>query len=221
MNRSTILASGKRRTRSTMKSLIPGVGGAFKRLQYPLDMLLICERCCAAAALCLRHRKEMTGEPTIVVDRSAAHYWAVKPRPRPEHALRPDKLQSATTGGRTRPVTRSRTIGTTYTAQLITRETRLNSGFLLGGLNSPPGATPRRSWNRIASVILDRIGINLAALREGNIQRETLSPVEDVKHPNDIAKNRSTYPPTGPPDNRTLHSTRPVVHEIRNMHILA
>lgn len=215
------MASGKRRTRSTMKSLILGVAGVFKRLQYPLDILSICERCCAAAALCLRHRKEMTGEPTTVVECSAAHYWAVTPRTRIENALRLDKLQSATSGGRTRSVTRSRTIGTTCAAQLITRETLLNSRFLLGGLNPPPGATPRRSWNSIASVILDRIGINLAVSREGNIHHETLSPVEDVTYPSDIAKNRSTYPPTGPPDNRTLHSSRPVVHEIRNMHILA
>jgi hypothetical protein len=219
IDRSTILASGKRRTRSTMKSLIPGVGGAFRRLQYPLDMLFICERC-RAVAPCLCHREEVTGEPSMVVDRSTAHYWWIKLRPSPENALRLDKPQSATTGGRTRPTTRSRAIGTTCTVQLITREARMNSLFLLGGLNSPPGATPRSARIRIASVILDRIDINLAALRENNIQREPLAPIEYIRYPNDIAKNHPIYPPTGPPDDRSFHSVRRVIQEIRNMHII-
>jgi hypothetical protein len=100
------------------------------------------------------------------------------------------------------------------------REARLNSRFSPSRLNSPPGVTSRRSRTRIASVILARIDINLDALRENNIQRETFPLNKYVRYPNDIAKSHPRYSPTGPPDDRGFHSAFLVIQEIRNMHAI-
>ena len=53
---------------------------------------------------------------------------------------------------------------------------------------SPPGVTLQRSLIRIASVMIDRIGVNLAVLHESNTEREALTTIRQVRCPNNIVQ---------------------------------
>lgn len=49
-----------------------------KRLQYPLDVMLLCARWYAAYALSLRNLEEMMAERGVQVDYATVHRWALK-----------------------------------------------------------------------------------------------------------------------------------------------
>ncbi len=50
----------------------------FKRLHYPLDVMLLCVRWYVAYPLSLRQLEEMMAERGIAVDHSTVHLWAIK-----------------------------------------------------------------------------------------------------------------------------------------------
>jgi len=63
----------------------------FKRLRFPLDIMLLCVRWYVAYALSLRYLEEMMQERGAFVDHSTIHRWVVKLVPVLERALRKRK----------------------------------------------------------------------------------------------------------------------------------
>ena len=53
----------------------------FKRLRYPIEVILVCVRWYVAHPLSLRHLEEMMAERGVVVDHSTIHRWAIKMLP--------------------------------------------------------------------------------------------------------------------------------------------
>ena len=53
----------------------------FKRLHYPVEVILVCVRWYVAYPLSLRHLEEMMAERGITVDHSTIHRWAIKMLP--------------------------------------------------------------------------------------------------------------------------------------------
>ena len=53
----------------------------FKRLHYPIEIMLTCVRWYVAYPLSLRHIKEMMAERSVKVDRATIHRWALKMLP--------------------------------------------------------------------------------------------------------------------------------------------
>jgi putative transposase len=60
----------------------------FKRLYYPLDVMLMCVRWYGAYGLSVRNLEEMVAERGIEVDHSTVHRWVVKMLPVLEKAFR-------------------------------------------------------------------------------------------------------------------------------------
>jgi putative transposase len=94
-----------------MKLLNPAVARVLKRLHYPLDIKLMCERWYVAHGLRVRNLEEMMAEHGIQVDHSTVHRWAIKLLPVLEKAFRHHK----------RPVGRSWRVDETYIAQFMDR----------------------------------------------------------------------------------------------------
>ena len=44
-----------------------------KRLHYPVEVMLLCARCCSAYPLSLRHIEEMMAERGVAVDHATIH----------------------------------------------------------------------------------------------------------------------------------------------------
>jgi len=61
-----------------MTTLNPAVARVLKRLNYRLDVILMCVRWYVAYPLSLRHIEEMVAERGISVDHSTVHHWAIK-----------------------------------------------------------------------------------------------------------------------------------------------
>jgi len=55
-----------------------GVAKIFKRLRYPLDVILLCVRWYVAYPLSLRHLEELNAERGFEVDHSSVHRWVIK-----------------------------------------------------------------------------------------------------------------------------------------------
>lgn len=60
----------------------------FKRLHYPLEVMLVCVRWYAAYPLSFRHLEEMMQERGVFVDHSTVHRWALKILPVPAVVFR-------------------------------------------------------------------------------------------------------------------------------------
>ncbi|KKB60958.1 hypothetical protein WM40_26080, partial [Robbsia andropogonis] len=60
------------------QNLTTALAKVFKRLHYPLDVMLLCVRWYVAYPLSLRHLEEMMAERGIAVDHSTVHRWALK-----------------------------------------------------------------------------------------------------------------------------------------------
>lgn len=71
-----------------MKTPNPAVARLFKRLHYPLDVILACVREYVAYPLSLRNLEEMMAERGIPVAHSTVHRWAFKLLPVPDKAFR-------------------------------------------------------------------------------------------------------------------------------------
>ncbi|MBC7501552.1 MAG: IS6 family transposase [Herminiimonas sp.] len=77
---------------------------AFKRLHYPIEVMLTCVRRHVAYPLSLRHLEEMMAERGVEVDHSTIHGWAIKMLP----------VLSAICRRRKRPVGKSWRMDETY-----------------------------------------------------------------------------------------------------------
>ena len=53
----------------------------FRRLHYPIEVMLVCVRWYVAYPLSLRHLEEMMAERGVAVDHSTIHRWAIKMLP--------------------------------------------------------------------------------------------------------------------------------------------
>lgn len=58
--------------------MIPKLRKVLKRLQYPLEVMLVCASWYAAYPLSFRYREEMMQERGVFVDHSTVHRWALK-----------------------------------------------------------------------------------------------------------------------------------------------
>jgi transposase-like protein len=62
----------------TETAMIPELRKVLKRLHYPLEVMLVCARRCAAYPLSFRHLEEMMQERGVFVDHSTVHRLALK-----------------------------------------------------------------------------------------------------------------------------------------------
>ena len=58
--------------------MIQALRKVIKRMHYPLEVMLTCERWYAAYPLSLRHIEEMMAERDVGVDHSTVNRWAIK-----------------------------------------------------------------------------------------------------------------------------------------------
>src|ERR1700758_2748769 len=91
-------------TGTMINGMNAALGRVLKRLNYPLDVMLLCGRWYVAYPLSLRNLEEMMSERGISVDHSTVHRWAVKLLPVMEKLFRRRK----------RPVGKSRRMNETY-----------------------------------------------------------------------------------------------------------
>ncbi|CQJ67426.1 transposase [Yersinia intermedia] len=71
--------------------LMPLIRKAFKRLHYPVDIIVQCVRWYLAYSLSLRNLEEMMAERGIVVDHSTLHRWVIRLVPLLDKAFRRHK----------------------------------------------------------------------------------------------------------------------------------
>ena len=90
--------------RADQKPLNEMLRRVFKRLHYPIEVMLVCVRWYVAYPLSLRHLEEMMSERGITVDHSTIHRWAIKMLP----------VLTAICRRRKRPVGRSWRMDETY-----------------------------------------------------------------------------------------------------------
>ena len=67
--------------RTEPKKMIETLCRVFKRLHYPVEIILVCVRWYVAYPLSLRHLEEMMAERGVMVDHSTIHRWAIKMLP--------------------------------------------------------------------------------------------------------------------------------------------
>ena len=90
--------------RADQKPLNEMLRRVFKRLHYPIEVMLVCVRWYVAYPLSLRHLEEVMSERGITVDHSTIHRWAIKMLP----------VLTAICRRRKRPVGRSWRMDETY-----------------------------------------------------------------------------------------------------------
>ncbi len=148
---------------------------AFKRLHYPIDVILLCVRWYVVYPLSLRHLEQTMAERGLAVDHSTVHPWALKVLPLLEKAFRRHK----------RPVGRSWRMDETYIRvngewkyvyHAIDKQGN-TIDFLLCAHRDK--AAVRRYFEKAIAqngvpetVTIDKSGANLAALKDINAARE-------------------------------------------------
>jgi transposase-like protein len=174
-----------------MKTLKPAVACVFKRLHYPLDVILTCVRWYVAYPLSLRHLEEMMAERGVSVDHSTVHRWAIKLLPVLEKAFRLHK----------RPVGKSWRVDETYT------KVRGQSKYLYRAVDKAGNtidfllrahrdkAAARQYFEKSITqngepetVTIDKSGANLAALEAINAGREIPIKIRQTKYLNNIVE---------------------------------
>lgn len=65
-------------TDTTQMEMISELRKVFKRLHYPLEVMLVCARWYATYPLSFRHLEEMMQERGVFVDHSTVHRWSLK-----------------------------------------------------------------------------------------------------------------------------------------------
>lgn len=80
----------------TAKAMIPELRKILKRLHYPLAVMPVCARWCAAYPLSFRHLEEMMQERGVFVDHSTVHRWTLKILPVMSSIFRSRKRPVAT-----------------------------------------------------------------------------------------------------------------------------
>ena len=163
----------------------------FKRLHYPLDVMLLCVRWYVAYPLSLRNLEEMMSERGISVDHSTVHRWALKLLPVMEKLFRRRK----------RPVGKSWRMDETYIKingqwRYLYRAVDKDGAtvdFLLRAHRDKVAA--RRYFEKAirhngepGTVTIDKSGANLAALESINAGREQPIKVRQAKYLNNIVE---------------------------------
>jgi putative transposase len=171
------------------QTLTPALARVFKRLHYPLDVMLMCVRWYVAYGLSLRNLEEMMAERGIDVDHSTVHRWAIRLLPILEKAFRRRK----------RPVGKSWRVDETYIkvkGQWKYLYRAVDKGgdtvdFLLRAHRDKAAA--QRYFEKSIdqngepeTVTIDKSGANLAALEAINADRETPIKVRQTKYLNNI-----------------------------------
>ena len=173
------------------QTLNPTLARVFKRLHYPLDVILTCVRWYVAYGLSLRNLEEMMAERGIDVDHSTVHRWAIKLLPVLEKAFRRRK----------RLVGRSWRVDETYIKvkghwKYLYRavDKAGNTIDFLLRAHRDKAAAKRYFEKAIAqngepeTVTIDRSGANLAALDAMNAQRETPIKIRQSKYLNNLVE---------------------------------
>jgi putative transposase len=184
------------------QTLTPALARVFKRLHYPLDVMLMCVRWYVAYGLSVRNLEEMMAERGIEVDHSTVHRWAIKMLPVLEKALRRHK----------RAVGRSWRVDETYIKikgkwKYLYRavdKAGHTVDFLLRAHRDKAAA--QRYFEKSIdqngepeTITIDKSGSNLAALEALNTQRDTPIKIRQNKYLTTLL-NRITGQSSGAPD---------------------
>jgi putative transposase len=179
------------------QTLTPALARVFKRLHYPLDVMLMCVRWYVAYGLSVRNLEEMMAERGIEVDHSTVHRWAVKMLPVLEKAFRRHK----------RAVGRSWRVDETYIKikgkwKYLYRavdKAGHTVDFLLRAHRDKAAA--QRYFEKSIdqngepeTITIDKSGSNLAALEALNAQRDTPIKIRQNKYLNNITGQSSGAP---------------------------
>jgi putative transposase len=171
------------------QTLTPALARVFKRLHYPLDVMLMCVRWYVAYGLSLRNLEEMMAERGIDVEHSTVHRWAIRLLPILEKAFRRRK----------RPVGKSWRVDETYIKvkgqwKYLYRAVDKAGDtvdFLLRAHRDKAAA--QRYFEKSIdqngepeTVTIDKSSANLAALEAINADRETPIKVRQTKYLNNI-----------------------------------
>ncbi|WP_407691510.1 IS6 family transposase [Robbsia andropogonis] len=198
----------------------------FKRLYYPLDVMLLCVRWYVAYPLSLRHLEEMMAERGIAVDHSTVHRWAIKLLPLLEKAFRRCKRTVGRSwrmdetyvriGGEWRYLYRAvDKAGNTVDLLLRARRDKVAAQAYLEraiALNGEP-----------ETVTIDKSGSNLAALKAIKANREIPIKIRQQKYLNNIVEQdhraikRRTRPMTG---FKNFRCARMILGGIETMHMV-
>ncbi|MGF7192211.1 transposase-like protein [Robbsia andropogonis] len=208
------------------QKLTQAMSKVFKRLHYPLDVMLLCVRCYVAYPLSLRQLEEMMAERGIAVNHSTVHLWAIKLLPLLEKAFRRCK----------RTVGRSWRMDETYVR--IGGEWRYlyravdkagnTIDFLLRARRDK--AVAQAYFERAVAlngdaetVTIDKSGSNLAALKAINANREIQIKIRQQKYLNNIVEQdhraikRRMRPMMG---FKNFHCARIILGGIETMHMI-
>ncbi|WP_429499329.1 IS6 family transposase (plasmid) [Robbsia andropogonis] len=173
------------------QELTAALATVFKRLHYPLDVMLLCVRWYVAYPLSLRQLEEMMAERGIAVDHSTVHRWALRLLPLLEKAFRRCK----------RTVGRSWRMDETYVR--IGGEWRYlyravdkagnTVDFLLRARRDKAAAQAyfEKAIERNGepeTVTIDKSGSNLAALKAINAKREIPIKIRQQKYLNNLVE---------------------------------
>ncbi|MFT4510237.1 IS6 family transposase [Caballeronia sp. 15711] len=210
-----------------MKTLNPAVTRVFKRLHYPLYVILTCVRWYVAYPLSLRHLEKMMAERGVSVDHSTLHRRTIKLLPTLELTFRRRK----------RPVGKSWRMDETYIGvkgewrylYLAVDRDGNTIYFLLSAHRDKEAA--RRYFDKsiaqngvLETTTFDKSGANLAALESINDDHETPIKIRQSKYLNNIVEQdhreikRHTRPMLG---FKTFRCTRIFLAGIKIMHMIA
>jgi transposase-like protein len=100
-------------------AMIPELRRVFKRLHYPLEVMLVCALWYAAYPLSFRHLEEMMQERGAFVDHSTVHRWALKIFPIMAFTFVAASALSVPVGGWMSATSKLQVNGSTCTVQSI------------------------------------------------------------------------------------------------------
>jgi transposase-like protein len=210
-----------------MKQILnPALAKVFKRLHYPLDVMLLCVRWYVAYPLSLRHVEEMMLERGVAVDHSTVHRWALRLLPVLEKAFR--RCKRAVGNSWRMDETYIRIKGEWRYLYRAVDKAGNTVDFLLRAHRDKAAA--RRYFEKAIgqngepeTVTIDKSGSNLAALQALNAEREKPIKIRQNKYLNNIVEQdhraikRRTRPMMGFKDFRCA---RIILGGIETMHMI-
>ncbi|WP_429500403.1 IS6 family transposase (plasmid) [Robbsia andropogonis] len=173
------------------QELTAALATVFKRLHYPLDVMLLCVRWYVAYPLSLRQLEEMMAERGIAVDHSTVHRWALKLLPLLEKAFRRCKRRVGTSWRMDETYVR---IGGEWRYLYRAVDKAGNTvDFLLRARRDKAAAQAyfEKAIERNGepeTVTIDKSGSNLAALKAINAKREIPIKIRQQKYLNNLVE---------------------------------
>ncbi|WP_429499955.1 IS6 family transposase [Robbsia andropogonis] len=208
------------------QELTAALATVFKRLHYPLDVMLLCVRWYVAYPLSLRQLEEMMAERGIAVDHSTVHRWAIKLLPLLEKAFRRCKRRVGTSWRMDETYVR---IGGEWRYLYRAVDKAGNTvDFLLRARRDKAAAQAyfEKAIERNGepeTVTIDKSGSNLAALKAINAKREIPIKIRQQKYLNNLVEQdhraikRRTRPMMG---FKTFRCARIILGGIEIMHMI-